>query len=273
MGMQSERGFATINGAQIRYEEAGSGEPIVLLHAGIADSRMWDDAFAAFAAAYRVVRYDLRGFGESSMPPGPFTMRDDLRALLDHLGIARAHLIGVSMGGGIALDFAIDHPEMVAKLVLVASAIGGRGPSEALRERWREMGAAADRGDWDLVNELELRLWVDGTGRTPDQVDPTVRERVREMNAAVIANEARETGAKPANPLDPPAIGRLGEVAAPTLVVVGALDVPHIVEGADLLAAGIPGARKVVLPGCAHLPPMEAPAEFNRLVLDFLREG
>lgn len=265
----SETGFADVNGARLYYEVAGSGPPLVLIHAGIADSRMWDDQFAAFARQHRVVRYDVRGFGQSAMPPGPFAHRADLRALLRHLGIGRVALVGVSMGGGIAVDFALDYPAMVAALIPVAAGVSGRTPSDFLRRRWAEMGVAAERGDFDEVNELELRLWVDGAGRTPDQVDPGVRERMRAMNAGVIANESQERGGVPQR-LDPPALGRLGEIAAPTLVIVGDRDVPDILETADLLAAGIAGARKVVLPGVAHMLTMEVPATFNRQVLDFL---
>jgi 3-oxoadipate enol-lactonase len=271
MSVHSERGFAEVNGARLYYEVVGSGPALTLIHAGIADSRMWDDQFAVFARQFRVVRYDLRGFGQSEMPPGPYTMRDDLRALLRALGIARTHLIGVSMGGSIALDFTLDFPDLVSSLVLVAAGISGRKPSDFLREQWAALEEVMARGDLDAVNELELRLWVDGAGRTPEQVNPGVRERVRVMNAGILANEARNEEGQSVRPLDPPALGRLGEVAAPTLVMAGARDVSDILENADLLAATIPDARKVVLPDVAHLPPLEAPAEFNRLVLDFLR--
>jgi pimeloyl-ACP methyl ester carboxylesterase len=266
------RGFAEINGARLYYEIAGSGQPLTLVHAGITDSRMWDDQFAVFAEHFRVLRYDVRGFGQSNMPPGPFTMRDDLRALLGFLGIARTHLIGISMAGSIAIDFALDYPELVTTLIPVAAGIGGREPSDFLRAQWAAMEAVQERGDLAEVNEMELRLWVDGTGRTPDQVAPGVRERVREMNADILAREEANNQGTVARRLDPPALGRLAEIAVPTLVIVGAHDVPDTLESAERLATEIPGALKVVLPNVAHLPPMEAPAEFNRLVLDCLRD-
>lgn len=276
MSLQTERGVATINGAEIAYEIAGAGHPLTMIHAGIADMRMWDAQFAAFAQDYRVLRYDLRGYGQSSLPDAPFTMRDDLRALLDHLGIARTHLIGISMGGAIAIDCAIAYPERIATLIAVAAGINGQTGEPVLTEQWRalerEIEAATARGDLDAVNELELRLWVDGEGRTAGPVDPAVRERVRAMNAAVLQRESEPTEAAPTNRLDPPAIGRLGEIVAPTLVIVGACDEAQTVLNADILATQIPDARKVVLPEVAHLPPMEVPDEFSRLVRDFLRE-
>jgi pimeloyl-ACP methyl ester carboxylesterase len=259
-----------INGAQLYYEVAGSGPVVVLIHAGIADCRMWDAQFAVFAERYRVVRYDQRGFGRSSMPAGPYALRDDLRELLRALGIERATLVGTSMGGGVALDCALAYPDLAEALVLVGSGLGGSEPSDYLREQWRLIGEAMERDGIDAANELELRLWVDGQGRTPEQVDSAMRERVREMNRDVLAREEENDELGQPQRLEPPAIGRLGEVAVPTLVIVGDRDVPGIVENADRLAAGIAGARKVVLPDVAHLPPMERPDEFNRLVLDFL---
>jgi 3-oxoadipate enol-lactonase len=266
----SEQGHLEVNGAQLYYEVAGSGPAVALIHAGITDCRMWDAQFAAFAEHYRVVRYDHRGFGRSSMPPGPYTLRDDLRGLLQTLGIERATLIGTSMGGGVALDCALEHPGVAEALVLVGSGLGGSPPSDYLREQWQAIGEAMERDGIDAANELELRLWVDGQGRTPEQVDPAMRERVREMNRAVLAREAENDELGQPQRLDPPAIGRLGEIAVPTLVIVGDRDVPTIVENADRLATGIAGAQKVVLPDVAHLPPMERPDEFNRLILDFL---
>jgi 3-oxoadipate enol-lactonase len=273
MSTTSEQGIAEINGAQIAYEVAGTGPPLTLIHAGIADKRMWEAQFATFAESYRVVRYDIRGYGQSTCPAGPYTMRADLRALLQHLGIARTHLLGISMGGSIAIDFTLDYPEMVSALIPVAAGISGEegAPNPELEARWGEIDEASKRGDIDAANELELRIWVDGFGRTAGPVDPTVREKVRVMNAAALAREGEFEQAESVNRLDPPAIGRLAEIAIPTLVIVGACDLPEVVASAEVLATRIPGAQKVVLPEVAHLPPLERPAEFNRLVLDFLR--
>ena len=265
---QHGTGFAEVNGARLYYDVAGEGHPLVLIHAGIAHSKMWDEQVDAFAERYQVVRYDARGFGKSALPPGPFAHRDDLRGLLRFLGIERAALVGVSMGGGIAIDFALDHPEGVTALVLVASGVSGNKPSDALIQAWSEIEAVAERGDVAGVIERELRLWVDGPGRTPEQVDPAVRERVRMMETENAAQQEGQEGRS--QPLEPPAIDRLGEIRAPTLVVVGDGDVPHILATADLLAAGIPGARKTIMPGVAHMLTMEQPEGFNRLVLDFL---
>jgi pimeloyl-ACP methyl ester carboxylesterase len=121
--MIRETGMAEVNGARIYYEVAGEGEPLVLVHAGIADSRMWEGQLPAFADRYRVIRHDMRGFGMTAMVEGPFSHHEDLRALLDSLDVERAHLVGCSMGGGAVLDFALEYPQSIGNLVLVGSAV------------------------------------------------------------------------------------------------------------------------------------------------------
>lgn len=265
---ETQAGFAPVNGTRLYYEAAGAGHPLVLVHAGIADSMMWDDQIAPFARRYRVVRFDMRGFGQSEKPPESYAPHDDLYGLLRYLGIERAYLLGCSMGGSMVVDFTLTHPDMAGALILVGAGVSGY-PFEPgnLAARWDEVEAAFEAGDLALGTELETRMWVDGPSRAPDAVDPAVRARAYAMG--LRANEQYSEEGK-AQPLDPPALGRLAEIHAPALVVVGDQDVPNVLEQADLLASGIAGARKVVIPNTAHLPNMEQPAVFNRLVLDFL---
>ncbi len=260
-------GFAEVNGTRLYYEVAGEGHPLVLIHAGIADSRMWDDQWDLFAQSYKVVRFDLRGCGRSPQPPTEFSLHDDLYRLLRFLDIERTYLLGVSMGGSLAIDFTFDRPEMVDGLIVVGSGVSGRKPSEAMQQAWEKVGAAFDSGGIPAANEIEMQMWVDGPQRTPDKVDPQVRARVAEMNANNFAMGSEE--ARP-RPLQPPATERLHNIRVPTLIVVGDLDQPDVIESAALLEAEIPGARKVVIRGAAHMPSMEQPARFNRIVLDFL---
>jgi pimeloyl-ACP methyl ester carboxylesterase len=266
MGDTGSTGTAEVNGARLYFEVAGAGPAVVLLHAGIADRRMWDAQFGAFADAFRVLRYDARGYGRSDFPPGPFARHDDLYGLLRHLGIDGAALVGCSMGGATAIDFALQHPEMVTTLVPVASGLGGYQWSDVVSAYDEEEEAALQRGDMEAVIELNVRFWVDGPRRTPQQVSPALRETVR----AMLRDASTSTQGQP-RPLDPPAITRLAEIDIPTFVVVGDEDVADIGVIADLLVSGIGGARKAVIPGAAHLPNMERPEEFNRTVLDFLR--
>lgn len=260
-------GYADVHGAQLYYEMMGVGHPLVLIHAGIANSRMWDEQFAAFAEHFTVVRYDIRGFGRSVMPPGVSSTYRDLHGLLQFLGIERAHIVGLSIGGGVAIDFTLQYPEMVSALVPVASGLGGEAPSEAMVTAYAEVDAILARDGIDAAVEAENRLWVDGPKRASDQVDPHVRERVRAMNSPLY-HQPHGVGTR--ERLDPPANTRLAEIHAPTLVIVGDGDVVDVIETADKLAREIAGARKVVLPGVAHMVNMERPAEFNQTVLDFL---
>jgi pimeloyl-ACP methyl ester carboxylesterase len=264
----SRSGFAVVDGVRLAYEVAGAGSPVVLLHAGVADARMWDDQFAALAARHTVVRYDARGCGRSDPARGSFSPRADLAAVMATLGIGRAHLVGLSMGGTVALDAALERPELVAGLVLAATRPSGLAPSQALRDAWDAVDAAFEAEGFEAANELELRMWVDGPRRSPDQVDPAVRERVRVMNGALLAQPDEGEPER----LEPPANERLGEVRAPTLVIVGDGDQPDVVAAAEVLERGMRGARRHVLAGPAHMVNMERPAEFNRLVLHFLAE-
>ncbi|NIO68951.1 MAG: alpha/beta fold hydrolase [Anaerolineae bacterium] len=266
---ETHAGFAEVNGAKLYYEESGEGHPLLLLHAGVADSRMWDDQFGVFAQHYKVIRYDLRGFGKSAMPPGLFSSHEDVAGLLDFLNIEKAYVIGQSFGGYIAIDFTLAHPEMVEALILGAPNVSGYEPSSEEVQRFcTEEEEALNRGDLAGATELNLCMWVDGPNRTPDQVNPAVRERVREMQLHVFSLPEPEGVEE--QPLTPPAINRLGEIRVPTLVIVGDQDVPEFLKISDIVVAGIAGAEKVVIPGAAHLPNMEKPKEFNRLVLDFL---
>ncbi len=266
--MQTNTGFAPVNGAQLYYEVAGKGQPVILLHAGVADGRLWDDQFAIFAEQYRTIRFDLRGFGRSAMPAGRFSNYDDVAGLLDFLQVARAMVVGISFGGKIAIDFALAYPQRVAALVLGAPSVGGTQPSERIIQFWEAEEAAMEQGDLDTAVELNLRLWVDGPQRQPDEVNPTVRQKVGQMQREIFQMDIPEDVEE--ERLEPAANGRLAEITAPTLVLVGNLDLPETIEQAAWLASEIPNGQHSIMSGVAHMMNMETPARFNQLVLDFL---
>lgn len=265
---QPVSGFAEVNGAQLYYEEAGNGHPLLLIHGGLVHSDMWDDQFEAFAQHFRVIRFDLRGFGKSSLPAGEYAFHEDLRGLLDTLNVSQAHIVGLSMGGKIAIDFTLAYSERVSALVPVASALSGYRFSERTIGRMVEADERLEAGDIAAGVELENRLWVDGPGRTPEMVDPGVRERVRVMNTANYQRAADESIELD---LEPAAIDRLAEIGVPTLIVAGYQDISDILAIAELLQKDIGGARLAIIPNTAHQLNMERPDEFNRIVLDFLR--
>lgn len=264
-------GFVDVNGARLFYDEAGAGNTVLFVHAGIADHRMWEAQVAPFAEKYRVIRFDMRGFGQSTLPAGPASLSDDIGGLLDAFGVARAALIGCSMGGSAALDLTLKQPHRVAALVLVGAGMSGyESQIDATEQAIVDQLEAADKaGDFEALSALELRLWVDGPNRTSEQVTPGVRDAVKAMNDANL-RRGPEWEQVQRTQLDPPAAGRLGEVKAPTLVIVGGDDVSGVRETMDVAAQGIAGAQKVVMPGLTHVPNMERPAEFNKLTLDFL---
>src|SRR5262249_37435154 len=157
-----------VNGARLWYEVSGDGPTVVFVHEGISDSRLWDDQWPEACARFRSLRYDLRGFGRSDLPGGPFSHAADLRALRDHVGIARAALVGGSMGGNTATELAILEPERVTALVIAPPGIVGTDRSELLRAFDEAEEAAWDRGDFDETVRLNLDLWLAGPRRSLD---------------------------------------------------------------------------------------------------------
>ena len=264
-------GHVDLGSGKLYYEVAGAGEPLVLSHAGFVDSRSWDDQWSAFSQHYRVIRYDLRGFGKSDRSDTPVDRRDDLYRLLKHLGIERAQLLGCSMSGELVLDFALEHPAMVSALVVVSTVPIGFEMQGAPPQNLLKMIAAIEQGDLEQASELQNRLWIDGPFRQPDQIDPDVRARAAVMNRIALANDTfRKMDAVLINPINPPAVQRLSELHIPTLIIAGLLDDPEILRAADVMANGIPVGQKVIMPNCAHMPNMEQPGKFNQIVLDFL---
>ncbi len=271
----SETAYASVHGARLHYELAGQGAPFVMLHAGIADSRMWAGEFSAFAPHFRVLRYDMRGYGRSLPVPGAFNLQDDLRSLLDALELtAPAILMGCSMGGGLAIDYALAHPESVSALILVGSGPAGleldvEGP-EAL---FAESEAAFKASDIERVAELDMRIWFDGWGRATSEVDPVARERAKAMARLVTRHELQNIGEHVRKPVDMPAARRLDELTMPALIVIGEHDLPFLQAASRFLLDGMPGASELRLSKAGHLPNLEQPARFQEGVLRFLGVG
>lgn len=264
--LEIDTGIARFGQSEIYYEIAGSGEPtVILIHGGLLDCHMWDEQFELLAKDHRVLRYDASAHGGSPLPPDVYWDHMDLRELMNALGIDQAILVGLSLGGRIAIDMALEEPERVEAIVAVSSGLSGyRFESEFYIEHRDAMIQAWRAGEFDTVVEEFQRCWTDGPHRSPDEVDPEVREKVRAMarNGLEHAMEGRL--------IDPPAIGRVVELDLPMLVITGELDMPGIHEIAELIVDANPNAELVEVPGVAHMVNMEAPDRFNELLLEYL---
>lgn len=267
-----QAGFADVKGARLYYELAGSGLSLVMLHAGIADCRMWDGEFEAFARSHRVLRFDMRGYGRSLPVAGEFNLQDDLEALLATLDMPPPFvLMGCSMGGGLAIDFALAHPERVAKLILV-----GSGPAGLeLEAPWpdalfAQSEAAFEAGDVERVAELDMRIWFDGAGRSRQDVNAEARRKAKAMAKLVTEHELKGVGTHFRKQQTRPAAERLHELAMPALIVIGDNDLPYLRLAADYASEHLPAATMLRIPDAGHLPNLEHPDLFQSAVRDFL---
>lgn len=265
----AESGFIDVPGGSLFYEAEGEGTPLTLIHAGVAHLRMWDAQVAAWKSSHRVIRYDSRGFGRTITEDVPFSNRADLAAVLDHCGVERSHVLGLSRGAMIALDFTVEQPERVLSLTWVAGGIRGFEPDEDPRlvALWPEMERLEEARDWAPLVELETQVWTDGPGQSPDRVDPALRRQMLEWNLENY--RADQPANQPIQP-DVPAADLLDTIAVPSLFIWGTFDEQPVGVAGAKLAAEVKGARSHVFEGVAHMVNLERPEEFNRLVADFL---
>jgi pimeloyl-ACP methyl ester carboxylesterase len=230
---------------------------------------MWEPQVAAFAKHFDVICPDRRGFGKSELPAMRWSPVADLLRLMDHLRLKPAHVVGCSLGSMLAIDFALQHGERVSKIILVGPGIGGAHFGKNYPEVFAEVRAAEETGDNDAINRAEMHLFLEGPRRPRGYVKQPLRDLFLDMNGS---NFGVDWETAPTDDLNPPAVERLEEITAPTLVVVGDEDVPTVFDAADLLMKKVPHARKAVIHDAAHLPNLEHPEEFNRIVLEFLLE-
>ena len=269
-------GYAPVYRGNLYYEVAGTGQPVLLIHAGVADCSMWENQMANFRQYYQVICYDARGYGKSRTETTQFSNRQDIVDLFKHLGIEKAALIGVSRGGQIAIDFALEHPESVSALVPVAAGISGYEftpgddpQAHHENELFSQMDELWEKKAWEELANLQVHVWADG----PEQPEGRAPAKIRDyMRGKIMEDFHRQDGEATPVPLNPPAIQRLAEIRQPTLILIGEYDTVNSLAVADELECQIPLARKVGIPGAAHMIPMEQPRLFNEVVLEFLKE-
>ncbi|MHB8477495.1 MAG: alpha/beta fold hydrolase [Steroidobacteraceae bacterium] len=260
----AERGtFVCADGGRLRYSTAGAGEPVVLIHGLGLDAAMWDPQWPVLQRGFRTIRYDVRGFGDSTLPQGPYSHSADLHELLDFLDARPAHVVGLSMGGQLALRFALEHPDAVQSLTLIDAALPGYRWSDAWRRSMSEIQNAAKNGDLQAAK----RLWLAHALFAPLQRDPRLAAALAAMVERYSAWHWHN-----ADPVRKPAAPTaLAAVSSRTLVIVGELDLPDFKSIAAQLAAEIPRATLHTVAGAGHMANMEAPAMVNALLLEHLR--
>lgn len=263
----------TVTTAQLHHEIIGEGETVILGHAGFVDSRMWDSQWQAFTEEYRVLRFDMQGYGKSEVATQPISRSDELLALMDSLNIEKAHLVGSSLSGAAYINFTIQHPERVLSLTVVNAVPDGFKMEGEPPRYMMEMFGAMQAGNVDKASELQIRIWIDGMYREPEEVDSAIRQKALEMNKIAVQNSTFFIAdSEQVNPLSPLAIERLHEIQCPVLVIDSTLDHPVLAEVAEIMTNQIPTVKRQTIEGAAHLPNMEKPEVFNQIVLDFLDE-
>ncbi len=253
----------SVNGAFMSFSICSEEKPrtVVLLHDGLANASVWDGVMPALCKQYRVVRYDRRGYGGSPRAFSEYAPVDDLAALIKMVGATRVSLIGASAGGGIAAEFALQAPDMVDKLILVGPAIPGYPLSPAFLARLKPFLDAQQKGDrTGAVAAITANPHMIAANNT------AARERL----GVIMRQDSFDTGAAFQRPA-PDLMKRMPELRMPTLLIVGAGDDPQNISQAEALKVMIPDVRLETVPGAAHLPYLEQPDAFVRLVGDFLK--
>ncbi len=270
MLLAMDSGLVPVKGGTIYYETQGQGPPLVLIHAGFLDRRMWDPQFIHFSKNYKVIRYDVRGFGKSSKAEDKYSDIEDLRSLLQHLKVDKAHIVGVSNGGRIAIDFTTNNPEKVDRLVLVGSGCSGYQNTPEEDKIWKEFEQQMASQE-DLVKQgklaeaamMDVEAWASAQ-------DPESRKKIITMaldNSHVAADNPWKFQVHP----NPPGYQRLTEIRAPTFVMVGDRDVNGMQMIAEAIHKKVPGSKYKVVKGADHIVNMSRTDEFNREVLNFLQ--
>lgn len=265
-----KHGIASVNGTSLYYEISGKGFPLVLISGGgTLDRRSWDNQFETFAESYRVIRYDIRGIGKSARPTKSFSHSQDLFELLRFLKIKKAHIVGLSFSGGIAIDFALEHPEMVDRLILIATGTSTDAKSKANVDALLSLSTMAKKEGVPRTIQLIVDLpWF------ISQDNSAAREKIRKIyadNSDMFESEFPLITRW--QPTEPPAHQRLSEIRRPVLIVEAENDLPAYKAITAKLKLGIVGAKQVVIPGAAHLIHLDKPKELNQILLAFLKKN
>ena len=254
--------FLEVDGAKLYYEECGSApQVVVLVHDGVLHSAAWDDVWPDFCKHFHTIRYDRRGYGRSPVATQGYYATDDLAAVLRQLKLKRVAIVGSSHGGEISINFTLDHPEIVEQLVLVGAVVGGMPYTKHFLERGDALGKPLEKRD--------IKGAIAAAAKDKYLIAPGNDAAKKRMAEILSANPQDLTHPELELPVKP-ALPRLGEIHIPTLLLVGDADIPDVHAHAGAIEAGVPRARRVVISDAGHLMYLEKPAEFSRIVIEFL---
>ena len=270
--MPTEQIWIDVPGGRLAADDHGdpAAPPILLVHSAVVNRRAWDGVVPHLVkAGYRVIAYDMRGFGESTSEDVDFAGHEDVLAVLDHFGVGKAAIVGNSMGAHFALDAILAAPDRFEAYVWVGGGISGFDKEPAPEELvlFDAEEAAENAGDWDLATEYDAQIWMDGPGQPATRVDPEVREAFKRMDRALL-EPGRVFGNR--RKAEVPAIDQLHTIRVPTLVVIGGLDTVGTQASAEKLAAEVPAARLIKIPDVAHIVGMERPSNLAALIVEHL---
>lgn len=267
--LEPKKGYAEVNGTKLYYETAGKGEPLVLVHGNFGDCRHWDYNFEGLAKEFKVIRYDVRGYGKSNSSPKGFEYKDhdDLKALLDYLEIPKIHIAGFSMGSGIVINFALEYPEMCTSLISVGPWVCGYSPP-SINEFNRDFG------------RIPLIIEQDGTDAAAEELIelPLFKAQVSSQDVKDFITQIAKDysflhwiGEGPTR-IEPDAVNMLDQIKVPTLIMTSEYDINACLEVADLLKEKIIGSKMLRIPKATHFMMMDNPEEFNRAVINFIND-
>lgn len=260
--------FIEIDDIKLYYNVQGDGSSLVFIHAGIADSRMWDEQVKKFSNSFKVVTYDMRGYGQSCISESEFSHAKDLKVLLDYLGMQKAHIVACSFGCQILFDFSIEYPENVLSLTFVNGRYAGftsEKPDPPPLEK--EIIEAYESKDITKIAELESLIWFVGRYRKKEDVDSNLLQKVMEMDKIALQNEMTS----PSNDkmLHPDQKRLISNISVPTCFIIGSMDEPNMVKSCKIIGKALK-SKIYYLSECTHLPNMEQPEEFNNYLETFL---
>lgn len=259
----------SVGKAKLICEVSGQGTPLLFLHAGVADRRMWQKQAAGFSDRFFTLSYDRRGFGDTTAIDEVFSHVEDLREVMDYFDLSTATLVGCSQGGRIAVDFYFRYPTRVASLILIAPAISGNVLPQkfpkAIQSHLSALDDAEENEDIERINAIEAQLWLDGPTSPEGRVRGALRELFLDMNGIALGMPDLTQEIVPASIYE-----RLNEIHLPTLVLHGSLDFPHVQKLCNHLVETIPNAKGVAIDNTAHLPNLERPEEVTKLIKEFL---